>query len=559
MAVELINNQKGGETMVTRNTVKWTFILMLTLTFLTGFCEVGQTDTPQKGGTIIEAIGTEPTNLDCFKARRRPELTILHMIIEPLFVANLDLEPEPLLVESWKPSADNKIWTFTLKNGLKFHDGTPITAAAVKFSIEKHKNGSQAGKVKTIDAVEVVDDLTFKIICKNSNPLLTATLSSFDIGIVSPTAYEKSKDQWGSKVVVGSGPLMFKEWRSGDRVVLARNPDYNRGPAWLSNRGPAYVDEWVIRFLPEPATLTAELTAGQVDLSDYVTERDAKRVKAHAKTGLFKAKSTSAIYLAINCSADNKPFDDVKVRQAMAHAVSAEAVRKAAMAGVGYALHNPIAPTTMGFEPAAEEIGKPLVAYNPDLAKKLLDEAGWKDTDGDGIREKDGQPLYVNFLAFNIARYKRMGEVATPMLQDVGFKVDLKILEPGDLYERVLKGKHDLLSTGLVGSQGISLDDMVDTMHSGSIGSIVQWCFFSNPKVDQLLDQARFGDTDQARQEALVEAQKLVAAQVPVVPIALADEIFGYKKTIGGVDEYIRHPWCFNQVDAYRALLLYKK
>ena len=249
----------------------------------------------------------------------------------------------------------------------------------------------------------------------------------------------------------------------------------------------------------------------------------------------------------------------MRVRQALAHAVSAEAVRKAAMAGVGYPLYTSIAPTAMGFNPESETVAKPLVEYNPELAKKLLDEAGWKDTNGDGIREKDGQPLYVNFLAFSIARYKRMGEVATPMLQDVGFQVDLKILEAGDLYERVLKGKHDLLSTGLVGSQGIALDDLVDTAHSDSIGSIVQWCFFSNPKVDQLLDQARFGDTDQARQAALTEVQKIVAAQVPVVPIALADEIFGYKKTIGGAEEYVKHPWGFNQVDAYRALLLYKK
>ena len=229
------------------------------------------------------------------------------------------------------------------------------------------------------------------------------------------------------------------------------------------------------------------------------------------------------------------------------------------MAGVGYPLYTSIAPTAMGFNPQSETVAKPLVDYNPELAKKLLAEAGWKDTNGDGIREKDGQPLYVNFLAFNIARYKRMGEVATPMLQDVGFEVDLKILEPGDLYERVLKGKHDLLSTGLVGSQGIVLDDLVDTAHSDSIGSIVQWCFFSNRKVDQLLDQARFGDTEQSRQEALMEVQKIVAAQVPVVPIALADEIFGYKNSIGGAEEYVKHPWCFNQVDAYRALLLYKK
>jgi peptide/nickel transport system substrate-binding protein len=545
--------------MVKNSKLKSIFMLILAAVLIAGIIGVGQADTPKKGGTIIEAIGTEPTNLDCFKARRRPELTILHMIIEPLFVTNLNLQPEPLLVESWEPSADNRVWTFILKKGLKFHDGTPVNAAAVKFSLDKHKNGSQAGKVKTIESIEVVDDLTFKITCKKSNPLLTTTLASFDIGIVSPTAYENNKDSWGSKVIVGSGPLMFKEWRSGDRVILVRNPDYAHGPAWLSNQGPAYVDEWIIRFLPEPATLIGELTAGDVDLSDYVTELDAKRVKASAKTKLVMAKSTSAIYLAINCSSDNPPFNDVRVRQALAHAVSAEAVRKAAMAGVGYPLYTSIAPTSMGFNPESEAVAKPLVEYNPELAKKLLDEAGWKDTNGDGVREKDGQPLYVNFLAFSIARYKRMGEVATPMLQDVGFQVDLKILEAGDLYERVLKGKHDLLSTGLVGSQGIALDDLVDTAHSDSIGSIVQWCFFSNPKVDQLLDQARFGDTEQSRREALMEVQKVVAAQVPVVPIALADEIFGYKKTIGGVEEYVKHPWCFNQVDAYRALLLYQK
>ncbi len=318
--------------MIKIKTAKWMFILTLTLTLLAGNAGFASAETPQKGGTIIEAIGTEPTNLDCFKARRRPELTILHMIIEPLFVANLNLEPEPLLVDTWQPSADNRIWTFTLKKGLKFHDGTPITAAAVKFSMDKHKKGSQAGKVKTIESIEVVDDLTFKIICKKSNPLLTATLSSFDIGIVSPTAYEKSADSWGSKVIVGSGPLMFKEWKSGDRVVLQRNPDYTHGPAWLSNRGPAYVDQWVIRFLPEPATLMAELTAGKVDLSDYVTERDAKRVKANPKTGLVMAKSTSAIYLAINCGADNPPYNDVKIRRAMAALRTAPAEMAWAMA-----------------------------------------------------------------------------------------------------------------------------------------------------------------------------------------------------------------------------------
>jgi|Deesub1362A_J573_1020465.scaffolds.fasta_scaffold00648_4 peptide/nickel transport system substrate-binding protein len=546
--------------MRTANRVIWTFSIVLLLGLFADSAGPARAEEPKRGGTVIEAIGTEPTNLDCFKARRRPERTILHLMLEPLFVINPKLEVEPLLVESWKSSEGNKTWTFVLKEGIKFHDGTQISAEDVKFSLEGHMKGSQAGRVKGIADISVIDSRTFKITLTKPNPAFPTALASSDLGIVSRKAYEKAGAAWGSKVIVGTGPLMFKEWISGDRVILVRNPEYRHGPSWLSNRGPAYVDKWVIRFIPEPAILVGELTAGEVDLSDYVTERDVRRVRSNPNTGLIMAKSTSAIYLAINCAAENKPFDDVRVRRAMAHAINAEAVRKAAMAGIGEPLYTPFAPTTMGFWKKAEEIGKPLTEYDPELARKLLAEAGWKDTDGDGVLDKDGQPLTVNFLAFTIARYRRMAEVATPMLQKVGFKVDLKILEAGDLYERVLKGRHDLLSTGLVASQGIVLDDMIDTMHSGSIGSITQWCFFKDPKMDELLDKARFATDPEGRQKALRDAQELAASQVPVVPIALAMEIFGYKKkTIGGVENYTKHPWCFDQVDTYRALEIYKK
>ena len=145
------------------------------------------------------------------------------------------------------------------------------------------------------------------------------------------------------------------------------------------------------------------------------------------------------------------------------------------------------------------------------------------------------------------------------MLQEVGFKVDLKILEAGDLYERVLKGKHDLLSTAFVGSQGISVADMGRMLHSENLGNIIQWCHYSNPEMDRLLDAARYAPTPEEREKALIDAQKLAAEDTPVVPIATAMEIFGYKKIIGGVDNYIKHPWAFDQVDAFRALELFKK
>lgn len=538
-----------------RNRTLYFMIVFVSLVMVTaGMSWAGQA-TPKKGGTLIEGMGTEPTNLDPFKAARRPEMTVLHLILEPLFVITPKMEIEPLLVESWKASEDQRTWTFVLKKGITFHDGTPLNAEAVKFSLEKHMGGSQGRMLKVIEAIAVEGENTVVLKLKQPFPILLNVLSDHAIGMVSPKAF--ASEGWGSKVIVGTGPLKFKRWLSGDRLIMERNPDYKHGPSFVTNKGPAYVDEWIIRFIPEPATLIAELTEGNVDLTDYVSERDVKRVKDNPKTNVFMARSTSAIYLAINCSSENKPFDDVRVRRALAHAVNADIVLKAAMSGIGGPLYTSISPTVMGFWEGSEPIGKTNTRYDPALAKKLLDEAGWK-VGPDGVRMKDDQPLEVVFLAFSIARYKRMAEVVTPMLQEAGFKVDLKILEAGDLYERVLKGKHDLLSTGLVASKGIALDDMVGTLHSSTIGRITQWSLYKNPRMDELLDKARYDAEPKVRAQALKDAQELAASEVTVVPIANAMEIFGYKKALGGVDNYVKHPWAFDQADSWRALEIFK-
>jgi len=544
--------------MLRNRTLRFMAILISILIVSVGIAWTGQAQ-PKKGGTIVEALGTEPTNLNPFKAARQPESTVLGLIFESLFVINDKLETEPLLVDSWKVSEDQLTWTFTLKKGIKFHDGTPLNAEAVKFSLERHKEGTRGKLLKNVKEIKFVDEYTVVLMLEKPYPLLLTKLANHWVGIVSPTAVKKGGEEWGSKVIVGTGPLKFKKWITGDRIILERNEDYNHAPSFVSNKGPAYVDGWIIRFIPEPTTLLAELMEGNVDISDYVTERDVPRVKENPKTDLVMAKSTSAIYLAINCSSKNEPYNDVRVRQALAHAINQKAVIKAAMAGVGAPLYTPISPSVKGFWKGSEEIGEKNTRYDPERAKRLLEEAGWKDTDGDGVREKNGQELELVFMAFTIARYKRVAEVATPMLKEAGFKVKLLILEAGDLYERVLAQKHDLLSTGMVGSQGNAIDDMVLMLHSQSLGSITQWSHYSNPEMDRLLNLARYSPNTQEREQALINAQKIAAEDTVVVPIANAMEIFGYKKNIGGVDNYIKHPWAFDQVDAFRALELYKK
>ena len=542
--------------MSTKKTLKWIIFLFVASAFLTGPAPFAQAQI-KPGGTIIEAMATEPTNLNTLKMARRPEYTILHLMFEPLFCVNQKLEIEPLLVDSYETSPDGLVWTFVIKKGIQFHDGTPLNAEAVKFSLEKDREGSQGSRISAIKEIKVVDELTVEITLKNPYPVFLNALANPSIVMFSPTAYKEAPQDWGSKVLVGTGPFMFVEWKSGDRVIMKKNSDYHHGPSFVKNKGPAYVDQWIVRFIPEQATLIAELTSGDVDLSDYVTERDIHRVKSSKNTDLVTAKSTSAIYIAINCDPDNKPLNDPKMRSALAHAINAQAVRKAALSGVGDPLYTYISSQTMGFYKPAEEIAKPLVTYDPAKAKAILDELGWKDS-GKGYREKDGRPLEVKFLAFSIPRYKRIAEVATPMLEKAGFRVDLQILEAGNLYEKTLKGEHDLLSTAYVGGSGIALDDLVASMHSKNLKSNVQWAHFSNPEMDRLLDTASFDLDPEKRKAALDAAQEMAAREIPCIPIANALELFGFKKDIG-VENYITHPWAFDQADEWRGLEVYRK
>lgn len=533
--------------------------LLIAISLLSIICVFSSVEAAEKkGGTIIEAIQAEPTNLNTLKAARRPEMTVLHLMFEPLFTVNKKLEIEPLLVDSYKVSADGLTWTLKIKPGISFHDGSPLDAEAVRFSLEKIQTGTQGIRIAAIKEMKVVDPMTLDIVLKQTYPVFLTALSNPNVMIFSKTAYEKNPQDWGSKVLSGTGPLMFVEWKSGDRVVMKRNPAYKHGPSFVSNKGPAHAEEWIIRFIPEQATLIGELTSGEVDVSDYISERDIDRIKNSKDAEVIVDKSTVAVYININSSSENKPFNDPKMRSALCQSVNTEAVRRAALNNVADPLYTYISSQTMGFSEAAVAVAKPLVEYAPDKAKAILEELGWKDS-GKGYREKDGTALEVEFLAFNMPMFKRIAEVTAPMLEKAGFKVNLKILEAGDLYERVLKGNHDLLATSLVVSSGVALDDLVATLHSKNIGTIMQWAHYKNPEMDKLLDTALYDMDEAKRKSALAQVQELAAKEVVCIPIANAKEIFGYKKTIGGVENYKSHPWAYNQADMTRALELYKK
>lgn len=515
-----------------------------------------------QGNRIVEAMETEPTNLDLFAASRRPEFKILSMIHEPLLAMNKSLEVEPLLAEAWSLSDDQLTLTLTLKDGIQFHDGTEFNADAVKFSLDLHRErGSHASLLNAVREIEVTSPLEVAIHLSTPAPLLLESLASYWLGMVSPEAYTSSGDAWGNSVLVGTGPYRFANWQSGDRIVLERNDAYNHGPSFVRTTGPAAIEQWVIRFIREPSTLLAELMSGNVDFSDYILEKDFDEVEAHRNTSAIVKETSAMTYLALNtgmCAPDRiSPLTDVRVRRAMNFAIEKNAVIQAALAGHGTRGYASIAPTTVGYWPGADELGNSLSHYDPDRARQLLEEAGWVEG-RNGVRVKDGQELTVELYAFTITRYSTIAQIAQAMLSDVGFRVNTNILEAGTLYEQTTAGQHDLLATGYEVSNGFALEDLRSTLHTDALGSVVAWSCYSNPEMDRLLDVANSDPDPQAREDALYAAQQLAIEDAVTIPLAVIARAIGYKTDrVGGVEEYTAHPWALAQADGLRALEFY--
>lgn len=548
------------------NSFKFYTIVVFSVCLIGTFVFFGFAQEAKSGGKIIEALASEPTELDIKLATRRPEGAVLNLISEPLFIMGPDLKVKPLLAKSYEASDDHLTWTIKLKKGIEFHDGNLVDAEAVKFSLNRNKNGNSGWMLDPVKEIDVIDRYTLDLHLSEPYPMLPNYLANYWMGIVSPDKVKKYGDDYGVKAISGTGPFKFKNWKSGDSLVLERNENYSHGPDFATNQGPAYVEEWVFRFIPENSTLVAELQRGNVDLSYYIGAETVEQLATHPNTSIAKKIAPSNVHIGINLGyskeggeALNKPFDDVRVREAIAHAVSKEAVIKAAMMGVGEPTYTLTPPNVKMYWDGAWELGKKYTQYDPERSKQLLENAGWVDSDGDGVGEKDGKELKAIYFAFSIPRYKRIAEVSQPMLESVGFKIELKILEAGTLYERLERGEHDLISTAYF-SWTVPQDGLIPMLHSKYIGTNTNHFHYNNPEVEELLEISQSSTEEEERIKAINKVQKIIIEDVICVPIANPYDVLAYKNNVGGVTQYTKHEWAFNSEQAMglRALEFYK-
>ncbi|MBI1276674.1 MAG: hypothetical protein GC179_00965 [Anaerolineaceae bacterium] len=516
-------------------------VLLLTMLLSTVFGVAAQ-DNSNKGGRLVVADAQSNTSLD-------PFVTAWHSwphyaIFSTLFTRAPDLSYIGFLADTWEIAEDGKTLTIHLIKNATFTDGTPVDAKAIKYNLDKYANkdtGAAQGAdlIDLLTSTDVVDDYTVKLNLATSYAPLFYTLSGLEI--VSPTAYEKEgKENFGLNPV-GAGPFKLKELNTNNYILLEKNPDFKWAPKGLTkNAGPVLLDEMQILFLSEDQTILSALETGEVTVAGIPTQNLAD-VEANADITVDKAKLNEIRYVGFNTS--KAPWDNQKLRQAFAYATDRDEVNASGYDGLAEPLYQPLPPTIWGHNP---ELDANSYHYDPEKAKAMLDELGYKDVDGDGLRETpDGKPWDVPLAFGNSDEFTRLAEILDAEWRDVGIPTKLNPMERGDLITLTTTAKHDLFLLNYGYSDPSILTYFFHPSRKG--GSNRAW--FSTDDLTALLEKADTDLNQETRYKTITELSQYIIDQSPWIFLVDPPALTGVRKELH--DWVITPDLAFQYWDAY--------
>ncbi|MBI4277112.1 MAG: ABC transporter substrate-binding protein [Armatimonadetes bacterium] len=472
--------------------------------------------------TIVVAMEAEIPNLDPAQLLGLHSIRAIRLVTETLVAPKpTTTEIVPLLATSWTVSADGLQWTFKLRPNVRFHDGTPFTAEAVKYTfdrvIDKNHPAYGLGKwsflvayLAPLRTVEVVDSLTVRLHLKYPNSALLEYLALPNAGIISPTAQQKLGKDLASQPV-GTGPYTFKAWQRGVKLTLERNDAY-----W-GTKGKA--KSIIFRGIPEDQTRVAELLAGNVDVIIPVHPDALAQVESNRNTALIRQRGLTFWYVALNIQ--KAPFNDVRIRQALNYAVNKEAIVRDVLKGTGIVATQPVPPSSWGFAPDA-----PSYPYNPQKARQLLAEAMYPN----------GFPatFWVPDSGSGMQLPKEMSTVIQANLAAVGIQAKIEIFEWGSYLGRLRGEKPDMAAL----SWFLKTDDpdvaLYPVVHSQAV-PLPNRSGYSNPEVDRLLLAARATADRAKRAEAYKQVIRIVNREIPWIAVDHQMEIVGVRRSVRGV------------------------
>ena len=314
--------------------------------------------------TLIFGRGGDSITLDPSEVLDGESAKVCDMLYDTLVQYRDDTtDIEPALAETWDSSADGLMWTFHLRQGVQFHDGMPLNADAVVFSLTRPNALSSNFYQEFIDQITALDAFTVQIALKTPYAPFISTLAGTENSIVSPAAVQHFGEGFGNNPV-GTGPFKFVQWDQNDKIVLAANDTH-----WA---GEPALDRLIFRSIPDNSVSLTELQQGNIHTMEFPNPDEIPLIQGDARFEFIMQPSLNIGYLAMNM--EKPPFDNLKVRLAINHAINKTEIVEQLYQGLGIPAKNPIPPSLWSYDNSIEDY-----EYNPELAKQLLAEAGYPD------------------------------------------------------------------------------------------------------------------------------------------------------------------------------------
>ena len=479
-------------------------------------------DTPRRGGILNVGFDDDAKTLDPVFSVQLSERQVLYLVYNTLLAADTDFSIKPELARSWTVENDGKRYVFTLQEGVKFHDGTAFDAEAVKWNIEHRMDEKVASPQRSqlrpvIQSVEVVAP---QIVALNLTAVYPGLLSFFTERpgfMVSPTAAQKYGADFGRNPV-GTGAFIFKEWNQGTSIVLARNPSY-----WQPDR--PYLDGIVFRDIPNHIIGLQRLIVGEVDYVNSVSPDELRQVEGNTDVDVEKAKIGR--WFSLQYQVDKPPFNNPKLRQAIAYALNRNQINQITMRGQATLSNGPTPPGLWWSSP-----DKVVYDYNVEKSKALLKEAGIAP----------GTPIAL--AAPSDVLDGKIDQLIAEQLAAVGLQVKLEPVSASDSYARVVSRAINF--TPISWTQRADPDGMLYILFSSK--GFANTTGYNNPQVDQMLDEARRTIDQQKRKALYASIKDTIQTDLPYISLYFAAEYAVLSKNIGGF------AWIPDQIPRFRDL-----
>ena len=478
--------------------------------------------TPTRGGTLNVGFDDDAKTLNPALSVQLSERQVLFCVFDTLLSIGDDFTILPAVAAAWQVEQDGHRYVFTLREGIRFHDGTPLDAAAVKWNIDHRLDPATGSPQRSllgpvIDAVDVIGASTVAINLKVPHPALLADLADRAGFLLSPAAMAKYGPDFGRNPV-GSGPFVFRSWTQGQSIVLERNPAY-----WEA--GQPALDSIVFRGIPNHVIGLQRMSVGEIDIVTNLSPDDLRQIEGNDAIVTQRAKVGR--WYSLQYQVDKPPFDNPKLRQAIAYALDRDRINQFTMRGRATIANGPIPPGLWWSSPDETVYG-----HDPDKARALLKEAGIEP----------GTLLTLSVSSDLVLR--KIDQLVVEQLAAVGLTVQLQPVSEAQSYARVVQRAINF--TPISWTQRADPDGLLYILFDSK--GFANSTGYHNPLVDAKLEQARQLTEEAQRKPLYAEIKTLIEQDLPYIPLFFAAEYAAIGKRVHGF------AWPPDQIPRFRGV-----